>query len=313
MLDKDSILAVLRQRGPSLPVHIKRVVGVGDTFIIGAMLAELKDLGKVKVTSTKRGGSPFYYVPEHSARLVNLLPDLGEKERRTAELLRAKNVLQDKLQDPIVRVTLRAIKDFAVPVEVKLKDGIELFWKWYLTPNSEVEVLIKRILGFDRESVRKDSAKAAAPVKRSEPTPDISASRSSDGSGLQKVEPVSARGSDQKSSVSVLKRVDDSGDEFLKRLLAFFSEKKIQVVSKNVVRKNSDVEFELLIPSAVGVIEYFCKAKAKKKCNDGDLSAAYLQGQSKRLPVLFLTTGKVTKKAKDKLKTDFKGLVLKEL
>ena len=67
------------------------------------------------------------------------------------------------------------------------------------------------------------------------------------------------------------------------------------------------------MPTPVGKIEYYCKAKAKKKSNDGDLASAKLQGQSKNLPVIYLTTGEITKKAKEKLQSDFKGLVVKEL
>lgn len=308
MLSRDSVLNALKTKGPCLPVHIKQFIGSGDTFMIGALLTELREAGKIKVSNTKRGGSPFYYIPEHAGKLVNLLPDLGEKDRRAAQLLQEKKILKDIDQDPLIRVCLRQIKDFAIPIEVKLKEGTQLFWKWYSLPNTEAEHKVKEMLGIlpkptapetpkprPPTPVRKQNTQAAEPVKETSPINE----------GAKEPTPVPAN--------KLLKEKDDTGDAFLKQILEYFAEKHIQIITKDIKRKNTDIEFELSMPTAVGRVEYFCKAKSKKKNNDGDLSSAYLQGQGKRLPVLYITTGEVTKKAKEKLKHEFKGLVLIEL
>jgi len=39
----------------------------------------------------------------------------------------------------------------------------------------------------------------------------------------------------------------------------------------------------------------------------------YIQAQSKKLPVLFLTTGNVTKKAEEMLNKEFKGMQVKKI
>ena len=101
------------------------------------------------------------------------------------------------------------------------------------------------------------------------------------------------------------------GDEFLKRVLEFFKENDIKVVNQNVIRKNNDIEFLVELSSSVGSLAYFCKAKNKKRVNEGDLSTVYIQAQSKKLPALFLTTGDVTKKAKVMLNKEFKGMQVK--
>ena len=68
------------------------------------------------------------------------------------------------------------------------------------------------------------------------------------------------------------------------------------------------------IPSVMGELEYYCKAKNKKTVNDSDLSSAVVQGQLKKLPVMFLTTGELSKKAKEFLNTELKkGLVIKNI
>ncbi|MBW2983195.1 hypothetical protein KY327_02735, partial [Candidatus Woesearchaeota archaeon] len=266
----------------------------------------------------------------------------GEKDRRTAELLKRKQILKDDEQEPLTRVSLRQIKDFAVPLEVKTKDGTVLFWKWYLLSTKEAEPLIKQALGITPKQTK--PAEQPAPVQE-EPQPKEAPQKPSEQTPQQPVEPAQkpvpqARpeavkhehtkaaapetqeegGPEEPSGTpeavpakTLLKQQDDTGDDFLKQVLEYFAEKRIQVITKEVQRKNSDIEFEISVPTAVGRVTYFCKAKNKKKSNDGDLSNAYVQGQMKKLPVIYLTAGDVTKKAKEKLNHEFKGLLLVQL
>lgn len=310
MITRERVLAVLKANGPSLPVQIKKALGEGDTFTVGAVLTELRAAGLIRISTVKRGGSPFYYLPEHRGRLVNFLSDLGEKEGRAARLLQEQRVLNDHDQDPLVRVCLRQIKDYALPVEVKTKDGETLFWKWFDVSNTEAETLIRKALGVPEpkppEPVKTSPAQAADPVVPEMPTPVVHKPipLPAEKTPVQQVAQPAAK---------VLKEVDDTGDDFLKDVLAYFAEKHIQVVDRKVVRKNAEVEFVVSLPTAVGRVEYYCKAKNKKRSNDGDLSSAYVQGQLKKLPVLYLAAGEVTKKAKEMLAHEFKGMVLVQL
>ena len=63
----------------------------------------------------------------------------------------------------------------------------------------------------------------------------------------------------------------------------------------------------------MGSLSYFCKAKSKKKINDGDLSSFFIQAQMKKMPGLFLTVGELTKKAKDLLDKEFTTVKVKNL
>ena len=68
------------------------------------------------------------------------------------------------------------------------------------------------------------------------------------------------------------------------------------------------------VPSAVGDLEYYCKAKSKKKITEIDLNAVFVQGQLKKLPVLFLITGDLTKKAQELLTTELnKGIIVRKI
>ena len=54
-------------------------------------------------------------------------------------------------------------------------------------------------------------------------------------------------------------------------------------------------------------------AEDKKLLNDKDLAMASIQGQAKKLPVLFLTKGQLTKKASEMLLKEFKSIKIRKI
>jgi len=102
-------------------------------------------------------------------------------------------------------------------------------------------------------------------------------------------------------------------DTFLKTINNYFNKNKIEIIETNEVKKNTEIDFIAELQTTIGNVKYFCKTKNKKKINESDLSTALVQAQSKSLPLLFLTTGKITKKSTEKLNTDFKNIVYREI
>ena len=98
-------------------------------------------------------------------------------------------------------------------------------------------------------------------------------------------------------------------DDFLKLLHSYLAEKDIHILSFSPLRKNAEGEFLLSVPSAVGRMEFYARAKRKKRISEGDLSVAYLQGQHKNLPTLFLSTGELTKKLEKDFQKQFPGML----
>jgi len=60
-------------------------------------------------------------------------------------------------------------------------------------------------------------------------------------------------------------------------------------------------------------MDFYCKARNKKRCNEADLSTAFVQGELRKLPVIFLTTGDLTKKAKELLSKEFKNIIINKI
>ncbi len=103
-------------------------------------------------------------------------------------------------------------------------------------------------------------------------------------------------------------------DEFMPLLEDFFKSKKIIIEQKEILRKNAEINFLLKVPSVVGNLTYFCKAKNKAKCDEKDLSSAYMESQIKKLPLLFLYTNEFTKKAQEMMDTGaFENTVVKKV
>ena len=130
MVDKDKILTIMQEKGPILPKDLMKDLGA-NTILIGAALSELAAQKKIVISHMKIGGSPIYYLAEHKDKLQEFSDHLNEKDQRTYELLKERRILSDTDQTPLVRVSLRNIKDFAKPLEATAKNTKKIFWKSY--------------------------------------------------------------------------------------------------------------------------------------------------------------------------------------
>jgi hypothetical protein len=133
---KEKILSILREKGPSLPVHIANGTGLSILFS-SAFLSELFSEKKIQISDMKVGSSPVYFLPEQKNMLENFSHHLGNKEKEAFNLLKEKKILKDKEQEPAIRVALRSIKDFAIPST----RGEEIFWRYFIfhEPESKIE------------------------------------------------------------------------------------------------------------------------------------------------------------------------------
>jgi hypothetical protein len=175
---KENIISFLKINGPSLPVHIGKYINQSMLFT-SAFLSELYSEKRIKMSHMKIGSSSVYYLKDQEPQLERFSQYLKSKEKEAYELLREKNFLEDENQQPAIRVALRAIKDFAFPLEKENK----LTWK-YLTAeenslkNQEpqikeqvIEILPgkKEILEEIKEKKKKEIVKNKNPTKKKIP------------------------------------------------------------------------------------------------------------------------------------------------
>ena len=298
-MDKNqAILEIISRKGPVIPVQVSKEIN-DNILMASARLSELLSSKKIKISSLKVGGSPLYYLPGQEEKLRNFANNLGGVERKAYDLLEQGKVLRDAVMEPAVRVALRQIKDFAVPLQVIYQEKTEIFWKWYLTENKEAEIVIKGIIDAISKSreMQQPQALQKAPeqTRLEKPKEEIKKPEETVKKEIQKI---------RKAPVKI---------NFLNEINLFFSKAKINIIDVKEIEKNSEFDITIELNTQLGNVKYFCKAKNKKNISEGDLSSALVNAQSKGLPLLFITNGKTSKKSQEKLKTDFKNIVYREL
>ncbi len=145
MVVAEEVYNYIKEKGAVLPVNVAEYFNI-ETLFASAFLSELRSKGLIKVSHLKVGGSPLYYVEEKKEELENYVDNLHEKEQKTLAMLKSKKILEDIKLDLIDRVALRKLKDFAIPLNVKIGYENRLFWKYYLLSDLEAEQIIKNIL-----------------------------------------------------------------------------------------------------------------------------------------------------------------------
>jgi len=307
---RERIVDIVKVKGPVLPVHISKEIG-SNILMASAHLAELTASQRLKISTIKVGGSPLYYLPGQEAMLQKFTSNMNDKEKKAYDALQQGKVLRDSEQEPVIRVVLREIKDFAVPLNVTHDGKTEIFWKWYLTPNDEAEKIIKGGLEIlekpaekkveekiqKLEVLQKQVKDKAEPIQKE----------------LIKEKPVSVKQEAEKAKESKKYKPREKEDNFLKDIMKFFEKNKINAVSSEVIKRNSEIDFVVEIPSVVGNLQYYCKARNKKRISDSDLSNAYVKGQLKRLPVIVLSPGELSAKANEMIGKELGNLTFKKI
>lgn len=334
LISREEVLKVLKENGPCLPRVVVKTLGKSDTMMVGAVLSELISAKLVKVTNTKIGTSPVYFLPGQESRLTELSSYINQKDKRAYDLLLEKKVIRDNQQEPLMRVSLRTIKDFSVPIEIKINGNKETFWKWYMLSNEEAIEIIRGMFGQKPKQTQKQEP---LPILETKPQEEvILTTPKTDGlselpniptkkeviapkqeikleSNIEqnkpkhKIEP-----QEELNKFSAQNQSELESTEFLIQIRQFFFQNNITIEKEIQIKKNSEYDFLIKIPSAFGKINFFCKAKSKKKNNEQDVAAAYLAADEYRLPTIFLATGEFTKKAINELEK-FKQITIKQI
>lgn len=394
----NSIQTAIRMRGPSSPMEVAKAINT-NSLMASAMLADMVSRHLLCISSMKVGSSPLYYLPGQEEKLLQFTRYLNEKDQRTVSLLNNSKLLRESELDPLTRVSLRQIADFAKPLKVTIHEREEIFWKWYLLSNPEAEQQIRLIVEgrSDAQDSPQGSKSGSEMIQEASPDAQSLDSERQTGSGILQeasiagaeanaqnsfqtevdgtpvddgegdiinlgtataedietistttmvvTESPSSRGEIQAAlhdhviSKPDIKAAADAGashgpsssrrmeectkeeirdaaknDDFFTQLLKYFNKSRISVQSFALIKRNSEIDFRLLIPSPVGDLTFYCKAKNKKRIAEADITSAYVQGVIKKLPVLLLIQGELSKSSKELLSSEeFKNLVIQRI
>ncbi len=256
---KENILLLLKQRGPSLPVHIAQKTGLSMLFA-GAFLSELFSEHKIKISNMKVGNSPIYFIRGQEPLIANFAQHLKSREKDAFMLLKEKKFLKDTEQQPAIRVALRSIKDFAIP----FKKNKDIYWRYLTTPESELQL----------QEHKPEVKKVSIPI-----TKIFS-------------EPVSRQLNIFDKTPTKKKKVSrKKNDKFFNKVKEFLSKKQIEILDIENFNKN-----ELILRINGNNREQLLIAFNKKRINDTDLIKASKKAKELNLHYVLLSLGEPLKK-----------------
>ena len=273
---KENILSILKQRGPSLPVHIARETSLSILFA-SAFLSELLSERKIKISNMRVGSSPIYYILGQENQLENFSLHLNNKEKEAFTILRNKKILKDIEQEPAIRVALRSIKDFAIP----FKEGEEIFWRYFITEQPEPKA--KEIVKI--ETPKKQESKKEIPKKINSPV-------------IKKVDIFDK---------PKKKYAQKEKSEFVVEIINSLKESDIELIQEREFKKREFVGVGK-IKTNIGSMEILIMAKDKKTITENDLTVSIQKSQIEKKIILFISPGKLNKKATELLQ-EYKNIL----
>ena len=298
MENKDEkIMSLLRIKGPVVPGQISSEIGLEPLFI-SAMLSELVSKKRLLISHLKVGSSPLYYLPEQKSYLENYEKNLNNKEREAFLLLKENKILEDSGMEPAIRVAMRSIKDFAIPMKVSQNNKEIIFWRFYSITNEDAVPRIKEMLKkIEIEPVKKEIAKEKEAEIKKEPV-EIKIERMAK----------SAEKRREKQKIT-----DVEKEKFIEKIKSFTYGNNIEIISEIKIRKKDERQMIVSLDSSIGKLDYLLIAKNKENISSKDLMEAYKKGKRVKMPVLFLTNGNITSSA-EKYGKSLKGhLIVRRL
>jgi len=275
---KEKILAIIKERGPSLPVQIAGGIQLSPLFT-SAFLAELFQEKKIKMTYMRVGSSPVYYLDGQEEGLEKYSQYLKSKEKEAYESIRKNKFLKDFEQEPAIRVALRAIKDFAIPIK-----NSEI-WRYYLEDEKN----------FQEEKIVEENT-----VKE-----ELGENVSNQEGFFEKNKAVQERV--VKEEVNK-KEISETQKEFADELEEEILELNIKIIEKTQTKKK-EVYWIGRFENQLGEVEVEIVGKDKKSVSDKDLEKVFEIVKDKKRSVVFFSTGELSKKAKEVYR-EYKNVLL---
>ena len=275
---KEKIIAIIQQRGPSFPVQIARAINVTPLFT-SVFLSELHEDGKLKMSNMKIGSSSLYYLQGQEAMLENFIEHLNQREKEAFWLIKKEKVLEDEKQNPIIRVALREIKDFALPFKIRTEEAEKVFWKYHLLSDDNFDKRIMRILSPKEEIEREQKEKEKMEEQENE-------------------EKVKEQIEEPKTKVKTNKKIVS---DFAEKIKDYLAAKDVEILS-SILEKKKEFTAKIRTDTPFGKQEFYLIAKEKKKINETDLALALQKAQSEKMLALIISPGEIDKKASPYLK-----------
>ncbi len=287
--NKEKIISLIKTSGPQLPGRIAHHIGVAPLFT-SAFLAEMVSEKRVRISDMKVGASPVYYVEGQESQLENFIEHLNSKEREAFHTLKKSNILADEEQHPAIRVALRKIKDFAVPVTVRDTETgkTRLFWKFFMLPEDQMKTLVTQIMTGKLPKSKEE--------KKQEPKPETKQLIKQVKEEIKEIE------QEVKKPKKTREKKEKKADtKFRDKIADYLSAKEIEILQEILIKKKEFIS-KVRLDTPIGKQEFYLISKEKSIITTDDLVSAMQKAQAEKMPAIVLATGKLHKNAQDYLK-----------
>ncbi len=278
---KIKIIEILDQQGPSLPLQIARGTQLSPVFA-SAILSELVGEQKVRMSKLKFGSSPLYLLPGQEQKLESFADEnLTGMEKKAYNRLKEEKIIDDITQEPAIRVALRSINDFAMPIRFQDK----IIWKYKFITNEEArEIISKRNLNSPGDK----TLEKIEEKPKIEEEPEV----------LEEKTILTVEESPEKIEEKEVKtkKKKETNEEFMEELKAFLLSKDIEFI-KEVEVKKKEITAIVRVNSDLGKMSFLLIAKDKKKLNVADLTMAYQKAVTSKMPCYLISRNEPSKTA----------------
>ena len=342
---REAVLNFITANGPVLPVQISKHVETNILFA-SAILAELVERKKLKITHFSIGGSPLYYLAGQEELMdKRLSSSLGGREKEAYNLIKERKVVREADLEPWQRVAIKSLKDFTLPLNVVVQGNTEVFWKHKIVSDDEAKLLIEEIINLtygketssethlQQELIKELNIEKTKTVEvqeiLSQPIESKTKVENANSEILMKEiaeklkhELLKEMKPENEIKVKEFKVKEENKQEIIKKpeikpegkfydeICKFLQKNEIKIVIEEMIKKEKEFDFIVEIPSTVVNLRYFLKVKNKPSISDADVSMAFSEGKVKNLPILFLVNGKVSKKASELIDKKLKGQII---
>ena len=285
---KEKIIQIIKRRGPSLPAHIAKETELSILFS-SAFLSELFSERKIRISAMKVGSSPLYFLPGQEPFLENFAHHLKSKEKEAFLLIKEKKFLFDKEQIPAIRVALREIRDFAIPL--KNSEG-ELVWRYFTVPKEEMPDFKKQ----EKEAEKKEqvTTKIKEPEKiivKSEKKENV---EKKEELGIFEETPKKTDKKGKPEQKKKTKKESKTNDKFFDRIKEFLAEKSVEILDIESFSRN-----EIILKVRENNQEKFLISYNKKRLSDEDIIKANKKSLQNGLKYRILSFGEPLKKTQN--------------
>jgi len=306
---KELILSYITSRGPSLPVNVAQYVRTSPLFA-SAFLSELYREQKLLMSDLRVGSSTLYLIRGQEQQLENFVQHLNQKEQEAFHLLKQYKVLEDSQLQPAIRVAIKEIKDFAVPIKTKTDTEEKLFWKYAFITDEEANAIINKKPIEEKKEVKKEEEKnERVEIKEKLIEQEDKLVKQIKTEIEKEIIPAKEK-VEIKEKLKIKKekkklKVQES--KFTSDLKEYLRIKDIEIL-ETIEEKAKELTAKIRINDLFGKQEYFLIAKDRKKVKEEDLTLVLHKANQNKMLALFMAPGDLDKKAIEFI-SEYKNIV----